>query len=74
MIGAVAKNLDGLEWDWAFLDDGEVFNSLDYRSNFYRVPEQEQASIAQFKKLQAAGYKFVTMTELASKIKNSKGY
>ncbi len=74
LIGAGEKKLDGLEWDWAFLDDGEVFNSLDYRSNFYRVPEQEQASIARFKKLQSAGYKFVTMTELASKIKNSKGY
>lgn len=68
------KNLDGLTWDYAFLDDGEVFNSLDYRSNFYRVPAQEKESIDRFKKLEKEGYKFVTMTELAAKIKNLKGY
>jgi len=68
------KKLNGLEWDYAFLDDGEVFNSLDYRSNFYRVPEQEKESIDRFKKLQSEGYKFVTMTELVNKIKNLKGY
>lgn len=74
LIGAGAKKLDGLEWDFAFLDDGEVFNSLDYRSNFYRVPEQEKASIDQFKKLQSQGYKFLTITELVNKIKNLKTY
>ena len=74
LIGAGERKLDGLEWDWSFLDDGEVFNTTDYNSNFYRVPEQEKASIAQFKKLQATGYKFVTMTELAAKIKGLKSY
>ena len=68
------KNLDGLTWAYAFLDDGEVFNSLDYNSNFYRVPEQEKLSIDNFKRLEKEGYKFVTMTELADKIKNLKGY
>lgn len=74
LIGGGEKKLDGLEWDWAFLDDGEEFNSLDYKSDFYRVPEQEKASIDQYKKLLANGYKFVTMTELASKIKQLNGY
>jgi len=68
------KELNGLTWDYAFLDDGEVFNSLDYNSNFYRVPAQEKESIDRFKKLQSEGYKFVTMTELANKIKNLKDY
>jgi hypothetical protein len=74
LIGAGEKKLDGLEWDFAFLDDGEVFNSLDYRSNFYRVPEQEKLSIDRFRKLEKEGYKFVTMSELATRIKASKGY
>jgi hypothetical protein len=74
LIGAGEKKLDGLEWDFAFLDDGEVFNSLDYRSNFYRVPEQEKLSIDRFRKLEKEGYKFVTMSELAARIKVSKGY
>jgi len=68
------KELPGLTWDYAFLDDGEVFNSLDYNSDFYRVPAQEKESIDRFKKLEKEGYKFVTMTELANKIKNLKGY
>jgi len=68
------KELNGLTWAYAFLDDGEVFNSLDYNSNFYRVPAQEKESIDRFKKLEKEGYKFVTMTELANKIKNLKGY
>jgi len=68
------KELDGLSWTYSFLDDGEVFNSLDYRSNFYRVPEQEKESIDRFRKLEKEGYQFVTMTELADKIKNLKGY
>lgn len=74
LIGAGEKKLDGLEWDFSFLDDGEVFNTTDYNSNFYRVAAQEKESIDRFKKLQAAGYKFVTMTELATKIKQLKGY
>jgi len=68
------KELSGLTWDYAFLDDGEVFNSLDYNSDFYRVPAQEKESIDRFKKLEKEGYQFVTMTELANKIKNLKGY
>jgi len=68
------KELPGLTWAYAFLDDGEVFNSLDYNSNFYRVPAQEKESVDRFKKLEKEGYKFVTMTELANKIKNLKGY
>ncbi len=74
LIGGGDKKLNGLEWDWAFLDDGEVFNTTDYNSNFYRVPEQEKQSIDQFLKLKSQGYKFLTMTELADKIKKSKGY
>ena len=68
------KELNGLSWTYSFLDDGEVFNSLDYRSNFYRVPEQEKKNIERFRKLEKEGYKFVTMSELAEKIKNLKGY
>ncbi|MEI6680309.1 MAG: hypothetical protein WCL21_16995 [Mariniphaga sp.] len=74
LIGAGEKKLDGLQWDFAFLDDGEVFNSLDYRSNFYRVPDQEKQSIDRFRKLEKEGYKFVTMSELATRIQASKGY
>lgn len=74
LIGAGEKKLDGLEWDFSFLDDGEVFNTLDYNSNFYRVAIQEKESVDRFKKLQSEGYKFVTMTELAAKIKQAKGY
>jgi hypothetical protein len=68
------KELPGLKWAYAFLDDGEVFNTLDYNSDFYPVPAQEKTNIDNFKKLQAEGYKFVTMTELVEKIKNLKGY
>ncbi len=68
------KELNGLSWTYSFLDDGEVFNSLDYRSNFYRVPEQEKKNIERFLKLEKEGYKFLTMSELAEKIKNLKGY
>lgn len=68
------KELPGLTWAYSFLDDGEVFNSLDYNSDFYRVPEQEKKSIDRFRKLEKEGYKFVTMSELAEKIKNLKGY
>lgn len=68
------KELDGLTWTYSFLDDGEVFNSLDYRSNFYRVPEQEKKNIDRFRQLEKEGYKFVTMSELAMRIKNLEGY
>ncbi len=67
-------DLDGLTWTYAFLDDGEVFNSLDYNSDFYFVPEQEKKNIDRYKKLEKEGYKFVTMSELAEKIRNLKGY
>ena len=74
LIGAGQNNLPGLTWEFAFLDDGEVFNTLDYNSDFNIVPEQEKKSIDNFKRLQKEGYKFVTMTELANKIKSLKGY
>ena len=76
MLGLIdsKKELNGLTWTYAFLDDGEVFNSLDYNSDFYFVPEQEKKNIDRYKKLEKEGYKFVTMSELAEKIKNLKGY
>ena len=74
LIGAGENNLDGLTWDFAFLDDGEVFNTLDYNSDFNIVPEQEKKSIDKYKSMQKEGYKFVTMTDLANKIKSLKGY
>jgi len=74
LIGAGEHQLEGLSWDFAFLDDGEVFNTLDYNSDFNIVPEQEKKSIDNFRRLQKEGYKFVTMTELAGKIKSLKGY
>ncbi len=74
LIGAGEKKLKNLDWDWSFLDDGEVFNTLDYNSNFYKVPEQEKKSIDEFKKLESEGYLFVTMTELVDILKNDKDY
>jgi hypothetical protein len=74
LIGAGEKKLNGLMWDFSFLDDGEVFNTLDYRSDFNLVPEQEKQSVDNFKRLEKEGYKFVTMSELADKIKASKDY
>ena len=68
------KNLNGLTWAYAFLDDGEVFNTLDYNSDFYPVPAQLKTNVDNYKKLLSEGYKFVTISELASKIKNLKGY
>ncbi|MCE1199856.1 MAG: hypothetical protein LWW85_12865 [Marinilabiliales bacterium] len=74
LIGAGEKKLEGLNWEFSFLDDGEVFNTTDYRSNFYRVAEQEKESIDRFKKLEKEGFQFVTMTDLANKIKQLPGY
>lgn len=74
LIGAGEKKLKNIEWTYAFLDDGEVFNSLDYRSNFYRVPEQEKKNIDKYKKLKKEGYKFVIMSELAEIIKSDPDY
>ncbi len=74
LIGAGEKKLKNIEWTYAFLDDGEVFNSLDYRSDFYRVPEQEAKSIAEYRRLEKEGFEFVTMSELATIIKNDPDY
>lgn len=74
LIGAGQKKLKNIEWTYAFLDDGEVFNSLDYRSDFYRVPEQEKKNIDKYKKLKKEGYKFITMSELAEILKKDKDY
>ncbi len=74
LIGAGEKKLKNIEWTYAFLDDGEVFNSLDYRSNFYRVPEQEKKNIDKYKRLKKEGYKFITMSELVTILKKDKDY
>ncbi len=74
LVGAGEKNLKNLEWTFAFLDDGEVFNTLDYRSDFYVVPEQEKKSIDKYMRLKKEGYKFVTMSELANIMKNDPDY
>ncbi len=74
LIGAGKKDLKNFEWAWSFLDDGEVFNTLDYNSDFYFVPEQEKKSIERFEKLEAEGYEFVTMSELVENFRNDKDY
>ncbi len=76
MLGLIdgKKNLNGLTWTYAFLDDGEEFNTLDYKSDFYPVPAQLKENVDNYKKLLSEGYKFVTISELADKIKNLKGY
>ena len=74
LIGAGTKKLKNLDWEWAFLDDGEVFNTLDYRSDFYFVPEQEKESIDKYKKMKKEGYKFVTMSEFVKVLQKDKDY
>jgi hypothetical protein len=74
LIGAGEKNLKNLEWTWAFLDDGEVFNTLDYRSDFYFVPEQEKKHIDHYRKLEKEGYEFVTMSKLVEILQKDKDY
>ncbi len=74
LIGAGEKHLQNLDWEWSFLDDGEVFNTLDYNSDFYLVPEQEKKSIDHFKKLASEGYEFVTMSKLVEIMRNDKDY
>ena len=74
LTGAGEKKLKNIEWTFAFLDDGEVFNTLDYRSDFYVVPEQEKKSIDKYMRLKKEGYKFVTMSELANIMKNDPDY
>ncbi len=57
LIGGGAKDLPGLAWRIAFLDDGEEFNTKDYNSDFYRVPAQEKENMDNYKKLLAEGYR-----------------
>ncbi len=74
LIGGGTKKLKNIEWTWAFLDDGEVFNTLDYRSNFYQVPEQVKENEGKYKTLEKEGYRFVTMSEFAEILKKDKDY
>ncbi len=73
-MGGGKKELKNLSWDWSFLDDGEEFNTLDYKSDFYFVPGQEQKSLARIKELEKEGYKFVTISELVDILKKDKDY
>ncbi len=74
LIGAGEKHLKNFDWTWSFLDDGEVFNTLDYNSDFYFVPEQAKKNIEHFKRLESEGYEFITMSELVQKFKKDKNY
>ncbi len=73
-MGGGEKKLKNLEWTWSFLDDGEVFNTLDYKSDFYRVPEQEKKNIGRFRELEREGYRFVTISELVKILKDDPDY
>ncbi len=73
-MGGGEKELENLSWTWSFLDDGEVFNTLDYNSDFYRVPEQEKKSIDRFRQLEKEGYQFVTISTLVDILKKDKDY
>lgn len=74
IIGIGEKKHKNLEWEWAFLDDGEVFNTLDYRSDFYFVPEQEKKHIDKYRELEKKGFKFVTMSEFVKIFQNDPDY
>ncbi len=74
LIGGGKKDLKNLRWTWAFFDDGEVFNTTDYRSDFFRVPEQEKKNIARYQKLEAEGYRFITISEFVDILKNDPDY
>jgi hypothetical protein len=74
LIGGGAKDLPGLAWRIAFLDDGEEFNTKDYNSDFYRVPAQEQENMDKYKKLLAEGYRFVTVSELVRRMSHDTAY
>jgi hypothetical protein len=74
LIGGGQKDLAGMEWRIAFLDDGEEFNTKDYNSDFFRLPSQEKENMDKYKKLLQDGYKFVTVTELVHRIKKDPGY
>ncbi len=73
-MGGGKKELKNLAWTWSFLDDGEVFNTLDYKSDFYRVPEQEKKNIERFRQLEKKGYRFVTISELVEILKKDPDY
>jgi len=73
-MGGGEKELKNLSWTWSFLDDGEVFNTLDYNSDFYRVPEQEKKNIDRFRQLEKEGYRFVTISTLVDILKKDKDY
>lgn len=74
LIGGGAKDLPGLSWRIAFLDDGEEFNTKDYNSDFYPVPAQEQENMDKYKKLLAEGYRFVTVSELVRRMRQDTAY
>jgi len=74
LIGGGRKELAGMEWRIAFLDDGEEFNTKDYNSDFFRLPAQEKENMDNYQKLLQNGYRFVTITELVERIKKDPGY
>jgi hypothetical protein len=74
LIGGGRKELAGMEWRIAFLDDGEEFNTKDYNSDFFRLPAQEKGNMDKYQKLLQDGYRFVTITELVERIKKDPGY
>ncbi len=69
LLGGGGKNLKCCKWDWAFFDDGEVFKTRDYASDFYRVPAWKKKNIDKFKRLEKAGYRFVTVSEFVNILK-----
>ncbi|NOY78519.1 MAG: hypothetical protein GXO76_11685 [Calditrichaeota bacterium] len=73
LLGGGKKNLKCCKWDWAFFDDGEVFSTRDYASDFYRVPSWEKKHIDKFKRMEKEGYTFVTVSEFV-KILKEKNY
>ncbi len=71
-LGGGQKNLRCCQWDWAFFDDGEVFSTRDYGSDFYRVPDWEKKNIAKFSQLEKQGYRFVTVSEFVKILKQKQ--
>jgi len=69
LLGGGKKNLRCCKWDWAFFDDGEVFSTRDYASDFYRVPEWEKKHIDRFKRMEKEGYTFVSVSEFVNILK-----
>lgn len=74
LIAGGKKELPGLAWRIAFLDDGEEFKTKDYNSDFYPVPAQEKENMDKYKKLLDEGYRFVTVTELVRRMRQDTGY